>query len=67
MYVYDLTTGKRLYQFSLDVGSITSITGEKKQTEMFYRFTSFLTPGIIYHCDINSADYKPKVHCGLRC
>ncbi|RUS91599.1 hypothetical protein EGW08_000572 [Elysia chlorotica] len=61
MFVYDLTTGKQLYKFSLDVGSITSITGEKKQTELFYRFTSFLTPGIIFHCDVSSADYKPKV------
>ncbi|KAK3799956.1 hypothetical protein RRG08_002372 [Elysia crispata] len=61
MFVHDLATGKCLYKFHLDVGSITSITGEKKQAELFYRFTSFLTPGIIFHCDVSNEDYKPKV------
>ncbi|GFO10341.1 prolyl endopeptidase [Plakobranchus ocellatus] len=61
MYVYDLSSGKQLFQFPLGVGSITSITGEKKQTELFYRFTSFLTPGIIFHCDTASSNYSPKV------
>ncbi|BFZ11325.1 hypothetical protein BsWGS_14364 [Bradybaena similaris] len=61
LYVHDLASGARQFQFQLDVGTITGFSGKKKGTEMFYLFSSFLTPGIIYHCDMSTTDYKPTV------
>ncbi|CAL1541986.1 unnamed protein product [Lymnaea stagnalis] len=61
LYVYDLATGDRRFQFPLDVGSVVGFSGKKKGTEIFFQFLSFLTPGIIFHCDVTTRDYKPKV------
>ncbi|CAH0393811.1 unnamed protein product [Bemisia tabaci] len=59
--VHDLQTGKFLQQLPLDMGTITGFSGEKKYAEVFYQFTSFLTPGIIYVCDLSQPEFKPKV------
>ncbi|CAH0562400.1 unnamed protein product [Brassicogethes aeneus] len=48
LQIYDLNTGKKLHDFKVDVGTIASISGKRKHTEMFYSFVSFLTPNIIH-------------------
>lgn len=52
MQVHDLHTGKYLSSFPLDLGQVTTISGQRKYNEMFFGFTSFLEPGTIYHCNI---------------
>ncbi|XP_058803391.1 prolyl endopeptidase [Phymastichus coffea] len=58
--VYSLETGKLLKQLPLDVGTIVGFSGDKKYSEIFYKFTSFLTPGIIYTVDLKKEEL-PKV------
>ena len=36
-------------------------SGKKKDTAIFYKFTSFLSPGIIYRCELNRPTIKPEV------
>lgn len=61
LYVHDLVSGKRLANFPVDVGSIAGYSGKKKHSEIFYQFVSFLTPGIIYRCDVSTDTYQSQV------
>uniref|UniRef100_A0A8C7XY88 Prolyl endopeptidase n=1 Tax=Oryzias sinensis TaxID=183150 RepID=A0A8C7XY88_9TELE len=42
--MYRLSSGEELRTFPLDVGSIVGFTGRKIDSEIFYYFTSFLSP-----------------------
>ena len=61
MYLYDLKTGQHRETFPLDVGSIGSLSGRKEDAELFYYFTSFLTPGKIFRCDMAAETLSPTV------
>ncbi|XP_041360625.1 prolyl endopeptidase-like [Gigantopelta aegis] len=61
LFVHDLVTGERKSQLRLDVGSVVGYSGKRKHKEIFYKFMSFLTPGIIYRCDMTSDTYESKV------
>lgn len=49
-----------LRKFPLDLGTVVGFSGEKKYSEIFYQFTSFLTPGIIYTIDLKKEE-EPRV------
>ena len=51
--MYRLGSGEELRTFPLDVGSVVGFTGRKMDSEIFYYFTSFLSPGdplILFNC-----------------
>lgn len=52
--IRDLETGSFLHSLPIDIGSVREITGRRKDSTIFIGFTSFLTPGIIYQCDLTS-------------
>jgi len=56
-----LTSGDLLKTIDLEYGSIVGLSGERKQSELFYKFQSKLEPAVIYHLDLNSTPYEPKV------
>lgn len=66
LQLHSLTTGKVLRTFPLDVGTIVGFSGDKKYSEIFFQFTSFLTPGIIYMTDLKNDD-EPKVSINNKC
>lgn len=61
LYLHRLSDGSLIKELPLDIGSIVGFSGKKKQTEIFYQFTSFLTPGVIFHCDLALQDSAPKI------
>ncbi|XP_064412354.1 prolyl endopeptidase [Latimeria chalumnae] len=61
LQLYELASGVHLKTFPLNVGSIVGYSGRKENTEIFYQFTSFLSPGIIYHCDLTKEALEPRV------
>ncbi|XP_051500288.1 prolyl endopeptidase-like [Myxocyprinus asiaticus] len=59
--MFHLSSGEEMRTFALDVGSVVGFTGRKKDSEIFYSFTSFLSPAIIYHCDLTKDPLQPHV------
>ncbi|KAJ3681936.1 hypothetical protein LUZ60_014509 [Juncus effusus] len=61
LQVRDLKTGAFLHDLPLDIGSISSISSRREDSEFFIGFTSFLTPGIIYKCSLESGTPEMKI------
>ncbi|VDK78593.1 unnamed protein product [Litomosoides sigmodontis] len=61
IYVYCPKTGQRLYEIPLETGTVSSFFGRKDHTEMFLRFDSFLTPGVIYYVDFKDTEPSHQV------
>ena len=61
MLLHNLSDGKFVKQFPLHIGTVSSYFGKRHLTEMFYSFTTFLTPGIFYRCDMTSPDLVSTV------
>lgn len=53
--IHHLQTGKYMQTLPFDIGTIGAMTGERKDSELFFNFVSFLTPGTIYRCEIDKA------------
>uniref|UniRef100_A0A3Q2PXM5 Prolyl endopeptidase n=1 Tax=Fundulus heteroclitus TaxID=8078 RepID=A0A3Q2PXM5_FUNHE len=61
LQLFHLPSGRRLRDLPLDVGTIAGVSCKKKHSEFFYKFCSFTTPGIIYHCDLSHSSPEPRV------
>lgn len=61
LQVRDLKTGQLLHNLPIDVGTVTWITGRRRDSEAFIGFTSFLTPGITYRCNLSTKVPEMKV------
>ncbi|CAL5015451.1 unnamed protein product [Urochloa decumbens] len=49
-----LVTGELLHDIPIDIGTVNGISGRRVDSEVFVEFASFLTPGIIYRCDVSA-------------
>ena len=57
-----LGTGQLERELPLPIGTVTGFSGRRKDSFMFYKFVSMLTPGTIYHCDLAAgASAEPTV------
>ncbi|KAG0457008.1 hypothetical protein HPP92_022165 [Vanilla planifolia] len=61
LQIRDLKSGQFLHHVPIDIGSVSWITGKRKDVEIFIGFTSFLTPGIIYKCNLSSEVPEMKI------
>ncbi|XP_048130564.1 prolyl endopeptidase-like isoform X1 [Rhodamnia argentea] len=52
--IRDLKTGSLLYQLPIDIGTVHGISARREDSTIFFGFTSFLSPGIIYQCDLQN-------------
>ena len=59
--VHDLESGNFLYNIPLEIGSIVGFSGKKEDKEVFFKFSSMITPGITYFMDMSQSPATPKV------
>ncbi|XP_022860388.1 prolyl endopeptidase-like [Olea europaea var. sylvestris] len=50
----DLKTGTLLHHLPIEIGTVSSISGRRKDSIFFTGYTSFLIPGIIYICNLDA-------------
>ncbi|XP_044755944.1 prolyl endopeptidase [Coccinella septempunctata] len=62
LHLYEISTGKLVHEFKLDLGTIMHISCKRKHNQMFYSFCSYLTPCIIYQVDFEGKEIKQKVY-----
>lgn len=53
LQIRDLDSGSLLHRLPVDIGSVGGVFARRKDATFFFRFTSFLTPGVIYKCDLS--------------
>ncbi|CAA0337431.1 unnamed protein product [Arabidopsis thaliana] len=61
LQIRDLKSGSLLHQLPLDIGSVSDVSARRKDNTFFFSFTSFLTPGVIYKCDLANESPEVKV------
>ncbi|CAI0382351.1 unnamed protein product [Linum tenue] len=61
LQVRELKTGEFLHQLPVDIGTVTRVSARRQDGVAFIGFTSFLSPGIIYQCDLGSGVPEMKV------
>lgn len=61
LQVHDLQTGALQWRPQLEIGAVTDTSGSRKDSEIFFNFTSFLTPGTVYRCDLSATQPEIKV------
>ncbi|OVA16005.1 Peptidase S9 [Macleaya cordata] len=57
----ELKTGALLHHLPIDIGTVYGISGRRRDSEVFIGFTSFLTPGIIYQCNLATKVPEMKI------
>ncbi|KAJ1272282.1 hypothetical protein BS78_06G190200 [Paspalum vaginatum] len=57
-----LVTGELLHDIPIDIGTVNGISGRRVDSEVFIEFASFLTPGIIYRCDVGAETPEMSVY-----
>ncbi|CAM8939321.1 unnamed protein product [Rhodiola kirilowii] len=62
LQIRDLGTGALLHCLKIDIGSVYGISARRQDSLGFVSFTSFLTPGIIYLCDLSDEVPKMKIY-----
>jgi len=66
LQVRDLETGSLQHQLPIDIGTVSEISSRRKDSVVFIGFTSFLTPSIIYQCNIGRTQIPDmKIFCEI--
>nr|ACI03586.2 prolyl-endylpeptidase [Eurygaster integriceps] len=53
--IHSLVDGSLIRKIPVPIGTVSSISGSKKHSEVFYTFISFTSPGTIYRCDLSQS------------
>lgn len=54
LQVRDMKTGSLHHRLPIDIGTVPGISARREDSVVFIGFTSFLSPGIIYQCNLKN-------------
>lgn len=61
LQIRDLKKGTLLHRLPIEIGSVTGISCRRTDSEVFISFTGFLTPAIIYRCNLATEVPEMKI------
>ncbi|KAJ0087299.1 hypothetical protein Patl1_09453 [Pistacia atlantica] len=61
LQIRDLNTGFMQHQLPIDIGTILGLSARRNDSNVFIHFSSFLTPGIIYQCNLEAEVPNMKI------
>lgn len=61
LQIRELKSGSLLHQLPIDIGTVYGISARREDSVFFFGFSSFLTPGIIYQCNLEAQVPEMKV------
>lgn len=59
--VRDLKSGSLLHELPIDIGTVYDISARREDNVVFISFTSFLSPGIVYQCNLGTGTPDLKI------
>lgn len=62
LQIRNLKTGSLLHHLPVDVGTVYEISGRRRDSEVFVGVASFLTPSIIYQCNLRTKAPELKIY-----
>ncbi|KAI9596043.1 prolyl oligopeptidase [Syncephalis fuscata] len=54
LYIHRLETGEKICDIPIPIGTIVESAGRRKDQEYFFKFLSYLNPGVIYRYDFTT-------------
>lgn len=61
LQIHDLETGEFIRRLPIEIGTVNATSGTRNDPEIFFNFTSFLTPGTVYRCDLSAPEPEVQV------
>ncbi|XP_071733077.1 uncharacterized protein [Rutidosis leptorrhynchoides] len=61
LQIRDLKSGDLLHKLPIDIGSVDYISARRQDSVFFVKFSSFITPGVVYQYDLKDNVPKMKV------
>ncbi|GMY28147.1 prolyl endopeptidase-like isoform X4 [Fagus crenata] len=61
LQIRDLKSGSLLHQLPIDIGTVYGISARREDNVVFFGFTSFLSPGIVYQCNLETEVPSMKI------
>ena len=58
----EMSSGKILKTYNIPIGSISHLSCRRKDSDFFFKLTSFTNPGIAYHCQIEKENEPYILH-----
>lgn len=59
--IHQLSTGKHLWDVETPIGTVSEAFGKRSDDYLFYKITSFLMPGTIYHYNFKTQPHSIQV------